>query len=197
MPQARKSKSAPDAVATKVESSAAARFRRGFLPRREVAPHVIVFAVAVWLVIFWIAPAFAEEAPSSVALSATLPLRKLALHDVAVQTQAGLDFFAIGVSRQPAASNGGNFTGEILFNDGAQKETGSLLGRYLLRHLGEGDGFLLLRKQIRAGNRLNSWACVHASYGQLFAGESFVTRGRNGTALEEPSCLFVSTNFRF
>jgi hypothetical protein len=140
--------------------------------------------------IFGIPPASAEEA---------LPLRTntVVRHDMAAQTQASQDLFAVNVTRRVMALNGGDSAKEIPLDDGKRKKANTLIGRYLQRHLIEGDGFLVLRKHIRSGNRPDSWARIHAGYGQLFADESSITHGRNGAVWEEPGCLYVRTSFSF
>ena len=54
-----------------------------------------------------------------------------------------------------------------------------------------------LRKRLQPGISSLTWGNLQAGYGRIFTDDSVVTRGNNGTAWEEPGCLYLKTRFRF
>jgi len=57
--------------------------------------------------------------------------------------------------------------------------------------------FVLFRKAVQPGLGSLTWGNLQAGYGRVFYDESVISRGSNGTAWEEPGCLYLKTRFRF
>jgi hypothetical protein len=82
-------------------------------------------------------------------------------------------------------------------SEGFSLEGGSVIVRYLERRLGAGCTFPLLDKCHLGDGGTLAVGKLHAGYGAIFDDDSVITRGRNGTAWEETSFLFVKVSFRF
>ncbi|MCU0785738.1 MAG: hypothetical protein MUF81_17185 [Verrucomicrobia bacterium] len=73
----------------------------------------------------------------------------------------------------------------------------SIFVRYLERRAGAGRTFPLLDGRLLGNGGTLALGKLQAGYGRIFDGDSVITRGRNGTAWEEASCLYVKVIFRF
>ena len=57
--------------------------------------------------------------------------------------------------------------------------------------------FVLFRRPVQPGLTSLAWGSLQAGYGRIFTDDSVFARGNNGTAWEEPGCLYLKTRFRF
>jgi hypothetical protein len=57
--------------------------------------------------------------------------------------------------------------------------------------------FVLFRRPVQPGVTSLGWGILQAGYGRIFEDDSVIARGNNGTAWEEPGCLYLRTSFRF
>jgi len=69
--------------------------------------------------------------------------------------------------------------------------------RYLERRAGVKRTFPLLDERLLGNGGTLALGKLQAGYGTIFDDDSVITRGRNGTAWEETSFLFVKASFRF
>lgn len=68
--------------------------------------------------------------------------------------------------------------------------------RYLNQRGAFGDRFPFRQRSQPEENALGLGK-LRAGYGMIFRDDSLLVRGRNGTAWEEPGCLYVKATFRF
>ncbi len=73
----------------------------------------------------------------------------------------------------------------------------SIFVRYLERRAGAGRTFPLRDERLLGNGGTLTIGKLQAGYGAIFNDDSVITRGRNGTAWEETSCLYVKASFRF
>ena len=70
-----------------------------------------------------------------------------------------------------------------------------------IRHLADpeetSNKLVHFRKRLQPGISSLTWGNLQAGYGRIFTDDSVITRGNNGTAWEEPGCLYLKTRFRF
>ena len=69
--------------------------------------------------------------------------------------------------------------------------------RYLADPEETSNKLLHFSKRLQPGISSLTWGNLQAGYGRIFADDSVITRGNNGTAWEEPGCLYLKTRFRF
>ena len=90
-------------------------------------------------------------------------------------------------------------------DDSSEWDSGSSIGYHRvsaasIRHLADPEEttnkLVHFRKRLQPGITSLAWGNFQAGYGRIFADDS-ITRGSNGTAWEEPGCLYLKTRFRF
>lgn len=83
-----------------------------------------------------------------------------------------------------------------VLDDSALEDDGSLV-RYLDRSTDAGRNSSVLGERPAEDAGVLALGRLKAGYGRIFRDSSRVFNGRNGTAREEPGCLYVKASFRF
>jgi hypothetical protein len=70
-----------------------------------------------------------------------------------------------------------------------------------IRHLADPgettNKLVLFPRHVQPGITSLAWGSFQAGYGRIFTDDSVITRRSNGTAWEEPGCLYLKTRFGF